>query len=57
MPDKTALDIDTPAGYNGGTRPGEALKMPTKHYPSSGDMGKEKGKTVIEGPCEGYKNK
>jgi len=45
-------DLDTPAGYvqNG---PGDALELPTKHYPNSGSLAKEppKSSSVIEGPC------
>lgn len=54
MAEKTKLDIDSPAGYNGGNGPGNATKLPTKHYPSSGNMGKSGSKTTIEGPCEDH---
>lgn len=41
-----------PAGKNGGSQPGDATSLPTKHYPSSGDMAKQGGKGgTLEGPC------
>jgi len=48
---KVKTDLETPAGYNGGHGPGDALKLPTKHYPDSSKLpyGKE---TTIEGPCK-----
>ena len=53
--DKSVTGIETPAGdYNGSNKPGDALKLPTKHYPSSGNLGKGEGKTTIEGPCDDY---
>lgn len=53
MSEKNAHNLDTPAGYNGGKGPGDAVKLPTKHYPSSGNLGKGGGKGVtIDGPCE-----
>lgn len=53
---KVKTDIETPAGYNGGKGPGDALKMPTKHYPASGSLGKGMGKgSSIEGPATGKK--
>lgn len=56
MASKTAKPtMDSPSeGYNGSNGPGEALKMPTKHYPSSSKLG-EKRQSVIEGPCDDCK--
>lgn len=47
-------DVETPAGYGPAGGPGDALKLPTKHYEQP-----PKGKhTSIDGPCTdkgGYK--
>ncbi len=54
MPEKTHSQLEGPAGYNGGNPPGNALKMPVKHYPSSQpSKGKE---TSIDTPAckDGY---
>ena len=56
----TKSQLEGPAGYNGGNGPGGALKMPTKHYPASGDLAKHPGKeTNIDSPApkDGYCHK
>lgn len=55
MTDKLKTDMDSPAGYNGGEGPGDALKLPIKHYPTSTKIATEGKKTTIDGPCQDEK--
>jgi len=47
------MDIDSPVpDYNGQKGPGDATQLPTKHYPSSSNLGKDAHGMSIDGPCE-----
>ena len=38
--------------YNGGNKPGEALKLPVKHYEEATKVATPKGHVTVSGPCE-----
>ncbi len=44
--------MDSPAGYNGKSGPGNALKMPTKHYASSTDMATKGKSNTMDSPAK-----